>query len=129
MASSPYSGVLEMSLDAPQTAGYLGPVIRRNLEIASDTTSSMAVVKASSSPAPSPPPSPHPYPNRAELLTDLGEYLSRSAMMLSVFTDNVLQGPHIDRLNRDLHRRCYTDTTLSDLKDIAAEDAKFTRLR
>ncbi|KAI9151683.1 hypothetical protein HJFPF1_08892 [Paramyrothecium foliicola] len=130
MASPAYTEILESALESSRTNAYVDAVVRQVLSgTTEDMLPSMAVVKSSSSPTPSPPPSPNSLPNRTELLRDLGDYLTRHAIVLSHFTDKLIQGPHIDNLTREMHKRSFDETVLSDYLAIATEDVHFSRLR
>jgi hypothetical protein len=131
MASSPYADGLDFGVTAPRAAGHLVPVIRHSFELAHEAMPSFALVKASPSPE-SPPHHPFPAARRAvhaEVLTDMGDWLSRNALLLSNMTETFIQSDEVSRLNRSMHERCRDRTTMADIKEIATQDAKFTRLR
>jgi hypothetical protein len=78
---------------------------------------------------PTPPPAPLLTSDSANLLNELGDYLTRTANMWSNLTENLIQGPHIDRVSMDAHERCKQETLLSDLSALTAMEAKLSRLR
>ncbi|OAA70501.1 hypothetical protein ISF_02475 [Cordyceps fumosorosea ARSEF 2679] len=81
--------------------------------------------------SPSMPPAPGPLLSEASatLLRELGDYFTRTAQMWSTMTHNLLQGPHIDQISRDVNVRSATETRLADLSTIAAVDVELGRLR
>ncbi|KAJ6781788.1 hypothetical protein PWT90_10766 [Aphanocladium album] len=78
---------------------------------------------------PTPPAGPLLSDESATLLRELGDYFTRTAQMWSTMTHNLLQGPHIDQVAIDVHKRSNTHTRLTDFSAISAVDVEISRLR
>jgi hypothetical protein len=136
MASPSGSEPFEATLDSRKKNNEaLSVIVRHTLAAVSgempaeEASPTMNIVKRPSSPTPAPISAPHFRPPRVDLLADLGDFLNRHSILLTHFTEHVLQGPHISRINEEIHKRAYEETTMTDLQAIAAEDMNFTRLR
>ena len=71
--------------------------------------------------------------NPTRVLTELGDYLSRTAVLWSVLTHNLVSGQQLEsviqNLGKELHENARTTANLSDLTATAALDVNVTRLR
>ncbi|KAM0741771.1 hypothetical protein ACQRIT_004628 [Beauveria bassiana] len=65
----------------------------------------------------------------ATILRELGDYFTRTAQMWSTMTHHLLNGPHIDQVAYDIHRRSAEVTHLTELSTISAVDVELGRLR
>ena len=108
------SSVFDSGLDG-FSSPYLDKIVRNSISRAMETLDISA-------------PSPGP-PNASDLLNDMGDYCSRTAMMWDLVTENLLKGPHLEQAARKAHERSCTDSGMSDLSEVARIDMDIDRLR
>ncbi|ODA82234.1 hypothetical protein RJ55_00741 [Drechmeria coniospora] len=75
------------------------------------------------------PPQPFSSSNSRDLLIEMGDYFSRTAVMWGYLTDNLLNAPNLAQAAIKAHERSRTDSGMSDLSEIAQIDLDTTRLR
>ncbi|UNI22672.1 hypothetical protein JDV02_008537 [Purpureocillium takamizusanense] len=114
MSMPPASSVFDSGLDG-FSSPYLDEIVRNSISHAMDTLDISA-------------PSPGP-PSASDLLNDMGDYCSRTAMMWALVTENLLKGPHLEQAARRAHERSCTDSGMSDLSEVARIDVDIARLR
>lgn len=108
------------------TSTFLDGLIREHL---SRITQDFNTMGTNSPPTPPAAGGPLISDESATLLQELGEYFTRTAQMWSTMTQNLLQGPHIDRVAADVNDRSEQHTRLTDLSAINAVDVEISRLR
>lgn len=69
------------------------------------------------------------WPKSHCLLADIGEYLARSAMILSQLAAELADGQHITSYAKETVRKMKEKTDFSDLDDLDYFDSKHTSLR
>lgn len=109
---------------APPATAHLEALIRQHLELATRD-----VDMTSDTPPSSPPETPSSSSNPGALLNEVGEYLTRTAMVWSSLTEKLMKGPHIDRVTLEVHENSRTESRLSDFTAIVAMDMDIGRLR
>jgi hypothetical protein len=65
-------------------------------------------------------------PSQAQSFAD---HVSQSATMLSIFVNNIIEGPHVKQFFNESIKRCSQDTGMLDLPRIAKEEVKLNLLR
>lgn len=64
-----------------------------------------------------------------DLIAEMGDYFTRTAMLWAHLTEHLAQGPHIDQESHRAHERSKAETHLSDLREIVRIDVHTARLR
>ncbi|KAL7951703.1 hypothetical protein V8C42DRAFT_14860 [Trichoderma barbatum] len=65
----------------------------------------------------------------AALVTEMGDYLARTAMIWSSLIQSLIQGPHIDHVTLQILEKSRTDTNTADLTASVTMDMTLSRLR
>lgn len=65
----------------------------------------------------------------ATLIRELGDYFTRTAEMWSTMTQNLLRGPHIDQVTKDVTSRSNMQTCFIDMTAMTTVDVELSRLR
>ncbi|PTB55939.1 hypothetical protein M431DRAFT_494382 [Trichoderma harzianum CBS 226.95] len=65
----------------------------------------------------------------AALVTEMGDYLARTAMIWSSLIQSLIQGPHIDQVTLQILEKSRADTRVSDLAASVSMDVTLSRLR
>ncbi|POR34632.1 Uncharacterized protein TPAR_05172 [Tolypocladium paradoxum] len=105
--------IFEPGVDALSSA-FLDKLVREHIERAMEDLDMN-----------SPPPS---APSSGDLLNDMGDYFSRTAMMWAYLTENLLKGPHLEQAMLKAHERSRADSGMSDLSEVARIDMDIARL-
>lgn len=73
---------------------------------------------------------PAPLPSDPDdLLNEMKEYLGRTALILHRLTENLVKGPHIDALAREVHQIARDQTRFSDMSRISCRDVQLGKIR
>ncbi|KAH0492780.1 hypothetical protein TgHK011_007716 [Trichoderma gracile] len=65
----------------------------------------------------------------AALVTEMGDYLARTAMIWSCLIQSLIQGPHIDLVTLQILQKSKADTRVADLSASVSMDVTLSRLR
>ncbi|TWU75943.1 hypothetical protein ED733_006472 [Metarhizium rileyi] len=98
----------------PTRSGFLDSIVQQQLELASRDMKTNT-----------PPPSSEPE----DLVSDLGEYFTRTATIWAQLTQQLIKGPHITQASYRAHERSRTESRMSDLAELAKFDVGLTKLR
>lgn len=123
MSASSHKRLFESGLESYKPSKTLDALIKQYLE-----TATQDAAMSSGSP-PTPPPAQPLSPDSANLLNELGEYFTRTARMWSSLTENLIRGPHIDRVTEDAHQQSKQETELADISGLATVDIEISRLK
>ncbi|KAJ6442030.1 protein phosphatase inhibitor [Purpureocillium lavendulum] len=108
------SSVFDSGLDG-FSSPFLDKIVRNSITHAMETLDIGAT-----SPGP---------PSTGDLLNDMGDYCSRTAMMWALVTEDLLKGPHLEQALRRAHDRSCLDSGMSDLSEVTRIDMDLSRLR
>ncbi|TFB07766.1 hypothetical protein CCMA1212_000571 [Trichoderma ghanense] len=121
--------VFASGLGAPPVTEALESLVLTHLEQAALRVQEATGVPFSSS-DPSPPEScPAAQQDVAALVTEMGDYLARTAMIWSCLIQSLIQGPHIDLVTLQILQKSKTDTRVADLSASVSMDVTLSRLR
>ncbi|KAG6006210.1 hypothetical protein E4U21_007249 [Claviceps maximensis] len=96
-------------------SGSLDALIRQQLEFAARDVGMMN--------------NPPPGSGSEDLVVELGEYLTRTAMLWAQLTEQLVHGPHIAQTTIQAHERSRIISQLSDLAEVARIDVNVAKLR
>ncbi|KAL7938628.1 hypothetical protein V8C35DRAFT_83212 [Trichoderma chlorosporum] len=120
--------VFSFGLTTPPATETLETLILKHLETAAHKAQlsagdlfSSSVTSSESCPATS--------QDSAALVTEMGDYLARTAMIWSSLIQGLIQGPHIDHVTLQILERSRADTRTSDIAASVSMDVTLSRLR
>ncbi|RFU71814.1 hypothetical protein TARUN_10448, partial [Trichoderma arundinaceum] len=116
-------------LTTPPVSASLQSLVLSHLEQAAHNAQAATSDDASSA---APPPSeacPASSPDFAALVTEMGDYFARTAMIWSSLIDRLIKGPHIDHVTLQILEQSRADTRVADLSASASIDVTLGRLR
>ncbi|KAG6009187.1 hypothetical protein E4U54_008595 [Claviceps lovelessii] len=99
----------------PSPSGSLDALVRQQLEFAARD---VGILNA-----------PPPVSDSDDLVTEMGEYLTRTAMLWAQLTEQLVHGPHIAQTTIQAHERSKAVSHLSDLAEVAKIDVNIAKLR
>lgn len=109
------SHVFETGLYSTASSGLLDNLVRQQLE-------SLAVdIDMSTPPAPS--------PHSEDLIVEMGEYFSRTAIIWAHLTERLLKAPQMTEALHKVHERSNMLSSMSNLEEIVKIDVENSRLR
>ncbi|UKZ76508.1 hypothetical protein TrVFT333_004214 [Trichoderma virens FT-333] len=65
----------------------------------------------------------------AALVTEMGDYLARTALIWSALIQSLIQGPHIDQVTLQILEKSRVDTGVADITASVSMDVTLSRLR
>lgn len=120
--------VFTFGLKTPPATESLESLVLNHLEQAAHKVQVATGVSFSASD-----PSSEAYPaapqDVAALVTEMGDYLARTAMIWSSLIQSLIQGPHIDHVTLQILERSRADTRVADLTASVSMDVTLGRLR
>ena len=121
--------VFTFGLAAPPVSEALERLVSTHLEHAAlRVQEATGVFSPSSDPSPSES-CPAAQQDVAALVTEMGDYLARTAMIWSSLIQSLIQGPHIDLVTLQILQKSKADTRVADLSASVSMDVTLSRLR
>ncbi|KID67655.1 hypothetical protein MAN_04413, partial [Metarhizium hybridum] len=101
--------------NSPSQSGFLDSLVKQQLEIASRDMEMNTPPPLSS--------------DSEDLVSDLGEYFTRTAAIWAQLTQRLIKGPHIIQASFRAHERSRAESRMSDLAELAKIDMGLSKLR
>ncbi|KAK4072697.1 uncharacterized protein Triagg1_5742 [Trichoderma aggressivum f. europaeum] len=120
--------VFKFGLTTPPATESLETLILEHLELAAHKVE-LAAGDLFSASAPSSESCPAGPQDVAALVTEMGDYLARTALIWSSLIQSLIQGPHIDHVTLQILEKSRADTRVSDLAASVSMDVTLSRLR
>ncbi|KAH0529337.1 hypothetical protein TsFJ059_004097 [Trichoderma semiorbis] len=120
--------VFKFGLTTPPATESLEELIQKHLEQAAHKVE-LAAGDLFSASVPSSESCPAEPQDVAALVTEMGDYLARTAMIWSSLIQGLIQGPHIDQVTLQILEKSRADTRVSDLAASVSMDVTLSRLR
>ncbi|KAK1251804.1 hypothetical protein MKX07_007283 [Trichoderma sp. CBMAI-0711] len=123
------TNVFAAGLAAPPVTEALESLVLTHLEQAALRVQEAAGVSFSSSDPSRSESCPAAQQDVAALVTEMGDYLARTAMIWSCLIQSLIQGPHIDLVTLQILQKSKADTRVADLSASVSMDVTLSRLR